>query len=208
MSPLLIALLGMMLVPLFVATWRVSLLGLAGQGFLMALVASSLVQGPRGAADWLTLADLALIRGVVAPLALYLVLRRQDIPSRLDVIPPSLLSWTVALGMVLVSFNVAEVLVGEGGEQRTLVAVAVAGVLIGFLVLATRGGPLSQIIGALRIENAIALLELGGGHHSPLPVQAGLLVIFIGTVVGFRLYLAMLPVAGPAPAPPRPGTAR
>lgn len=200
MNPLLIALLGVMLGPLFVATWRVSLLGLSAQGFLMAMVASSLASGPRAAGDWLTLFDLVAIRGVVAPLALYLVLRRHDIPARLDIIPPSLLSWTVALAMVLVAFNVSEVLVADGGEQATLVAVAIAGLLIGFLVLATRGGPLSQIVGVLRIENSIALLELEGGHHhAPIAQQAGLLLAFLGTVVAVRWYLALLPVRPEAP---------
>jgi hydrogenase-4 membrane subunit HyfE len=199
-NPLLIALLGVMLVPLFVATWRFSLLGLSAQGFLMAMVASSLVAGPRAAGDWLTLFDLVAIRGVVAPMVLYLVMRRQDVPARLDIIPPSLLSWTVALAMVLVSFNVAEGMATDGGEQETLVAVAIAGLLIGFLVLATRGGPLSQIIGVLRIENSIALLELEGGqHHAPIAQQAGLLLAFIGTVVALRWYLALLPVRPEAP---------
>lgn len=200
MSPLLIALLGVMLAPLFVATWRFSLLGLAGQGLLMASIASSLMHGERTPSDWITLVDLGLVRGLVVPFALYALLRRKNIPARNDVIPPSLLSWTVAMGMVLVSFNFAEELVTPDGEQRTLVAVAAAGFLLGFLVLATRTGPLSQVIGALRVENAIALLELGGDHHATGPgVQLGLLAVFIATVAYFRWYLGAL-VGGPADA--------
>jgi len=201
-NPLLIALLGVMLVPLFVATWRTSLLGLSGQGLLMALIASSLIEGPSAVGDWITLVDLGLVRGLVVPVALYLVVRRQDVPARLDVIPPTLLSWSVALGMVLGAFNVAQILVTPAGEQQTLVAVATAGFLLGFLVLVSRGSTLSQIIGALRIENAIALLELGGGrHHADPIVQAGLLVVFVITVGFFRWYLATVPgraVATPA----------
>jgi len=201
MSPLLIALLGVLLVPLFVATWRTSLLGLAGQGLLMALIASALTHGERDAGDWITLFDLVVVRGLAVPIALYVVLRRQRAEARNDVIPPSLGSWAIAMAMVLVAFNVAEKLVPAAGEQRTLVAVATAAFLLGFLVLSTQAGPLSQVIGALRIENALALLELGGEHHATsLGVQLGLFAVYVATVALFRWYLAALGPAGPAAA--------
>ena len=193
MSPLLIALLGVLVIPLFVATWRTSLFGLGCQGLLMALIAYRLDPNPDTLEQWLTFADLALVRGIAIPFALYAVVRAQNAPARNDLIPPNLLSWTIALGMVLVSFSFAEDLVGAAGEQRTLVAVAASGVMLGFLVLATQTSPFSQMIGALRIENTIALLELGGDHHeSPVGVRLGLLGILIATVVLFRWYLATL----------------
>lgn len=194
MSPLLVALLGVLVIPLFVATWRTSLIGLASQGLLLALIASRLHPTPSTPGEWVTLGDLALVRGIGVPIALYAVLRRRNTPARSDVIPPNLLSWTLALGFVLASFSFAEALVSEPGDQRTLVAVAGAAILLGFLVLATQSGPLGQMIGALRIENGIALLELGAEEeHSPLGVQLGLLAVFIATVAFFRWYLATLP---------------
>ena len=203
MSPLLVALLGILLIPLFVATWRTSLLGLACQGVLMALIARQLEPGPNTLGQWLTLAELAVVRGFVAPLALYGVLSARKTPGRNDVIPPNLLSWTLALALVLVSFSFSELLVSESGEQQTLVAVASTGVLLGFLVLATQSDPFSQMIGALRIENAIALLELGGKRHeSPMFIQLGLLAIYLATVAFFRSYLSTLgssEAAGPEP---------
>jgi hydrogenase-4 membrane subunit HyfE len=121
--------------------------------------------------------------------------------ARNDVIPPNLLSWTVALAMVLVAFDFSERLVPEG-DQRTLVAVAASGVMFGFLVLATQSDPLSQMIGALRIENAIALFELGGLRHEPqLTLQLGQLVVVVLTIVLFRSYLLMTEESATA-APP------
>jgi len=190
MSPLLVALLGVLLVPLFIATWRSSLVGLGCQGLLMALIARQLQPAPHTVGDWLTLADLAIIRGFVAPLALYTVLRARSTPSRNDVIPPNLLSWTLALGMVLVSFSFAGLLEKVPGDQQTLIAVASTGVMLGFLVLATQSDPFSQMVGALRIENAIALLELGGRRHeSPVGIQLGLLGVLLATITFFRSYL-------------------
>ena len=193
MNPLLVALLGALLIPLFVATWRTSLLGLGAQGLLMALVALHLAPPAPEATDWLTFADLALVRGLLAPAALYVVLKRRNAAARHDVIPPNLLSWTVALGMVLVAFSVAELLVPDPGEPRTLVAVSAAALLLGFLVLSTQSSPFGQMMGALQLENAIALLELGGpGHSSPFGLQLAMLAIFVATVAFFRWYLDAL----------------
>ena len=193
MSPLLVALLGVLLIPLFVATWRASLFGLGCQGVLMALIAYRLAPVPRAPGEWVTLFDLAVVRGLVAPLSLFTVLRAHRAPRRNDVIPPNLLSWTLALALVLMSFSFAEMLEPEAGEQRTLVAVAATGVMLGFLVLATQSGHFTQMIGALRIENAIALFELGGERHeAPLGPQVGLLVVFVATIGFFRWYLTHL----------------
>jgi hydrogenase-4 membrane subunit HyfE len=200
MSPLLVALLGVLLVPLFVATWRSSLAGLSLQGLLMAWIAYGAGPAPGTPHDWITLVDLVLVRGLWAPLALYRVLRAQNAPARNDVIPPNLLSWTAALGLVLVAFNFSEMLVREPGDQQTLVAVVVAGILLGFLVLATQSDPFSQMTGALRIENAIALLELGGErHHQPLGVHLAQTAIVGVTIAFYRWYLATLNAAGPTP---------
>jgi hydrogenase-4 membrane subunit HyfE len=199
------ALLGVLLLPLFVGTWRTSLLGLGCQGLLMALIAHRLGGPAVTPSDWIELAELALVRGLGAPLALYAVLQARGAPSRNDVIPPNLLSWACALATVLLSFTFAEGLVPAPGEQRTLVAVACAGVLLGFLVLSTQTGPFSQMIGALRIENAIALAELGGERHEqPLGVRLGLATVFVATVFLFRGYLRSFTdsaAAGPETTP-------
>jgi hydrogenase-4 membrane subunit HyfE len=196
-SPLLIALLGAMLLPLFVATWRSSLAGLSVQGLLMTWIAYRAGARLTAPDDFVALADLVLVRTVGAPLLLYRVLRAQNAPARNDVIPPNLLSWTAALGLVLVSFNFSELLVRESGDQQTLVAVVVAGVLLGFLVLATQSDPFSQMVGALRIEDAISLLELGGErHHLPLGVHLGQVAVVVITVSLYGWYLHGLKTDG------------
>jgi hydrogenase-4 membrane subunit HyfE len=192
MSPLLIALLGALLLPLFVGTWRMSLFGLALQGLILAAIAYPGLGPLRSAHAWLTLADLGLVRGVWVPLALYTVLRTQGAPARNDTIAPNLLSWTLTLGMLLAAFNLSDILVGDPGQEQTLVAIAVAGVLLGFLVLASAAGPFSQMVGALRIENAIATLQLSRAHESSFALELAMLAVFVATVALFRWYLASL----------------
>lgn len=192
MSPLLIALLGVLLLPLFVGTWRASLVGLGMQGLLMAWIAYQMSHEPRSAHDWVGLFDLVAVRGLGAPIALYQVMRAKNAPARSDVIPPNLLSWTFALGAVMLAFNFAGKMIPDEGEAQTLAAVSAAGLLLGFLVLATQAGHFGQMIGALRIENAIALFEIGGGHHLPLGVQVGQVAVVVATVGLYRWYLQTL----------------
>lgn len=218
MSALLIGMLGILLVPLFVASWRLSLLALAGQGLIMAWLGFQLDPGLHHAATWLSLVDLLLLRALGAPLVLYLVLRARHTLPRGDVQPPSLMSWTVAVAAVLISFRFAELMVPayepSADQTQTFVAAATASLLLGFALLATQTGPFSQMVGVLRIENAIALfelglaaqpttgadgelLELGARHGHPLALAAAQTAILVLTLLLFRWYLTNLPAPTP-----------
>jgi hydrogenase-4 membrane subunit HyfE len=199
---LLISLLAVVLAPLFIGSWRASLWGLAGQGGLMALIAYRQPQALAAATGWLVLLDLFVIRSAWMPLTLYRVLHARSARARIDVIPPDLLSWAIAIGLVLVSFSFAGKLVTPPGEQQTLVAVCASALLLGLFVLATRTDPLNQVLGALRVENAIALFELGGDRHeSALFVQLGLMAVFAATVVLFARHLSVSRFEGPRATP-------
>lgn len=204
MSPLLIALLGVLLVPFFVSTWRANLVGLLFQGVLLAWISWRLGFHVRSLDSWITMLDLVLVRTILAPAALYSVLRHEENPARAALKPPNLLAWTVAFGLVLVAFTFAEVLTPNAGDDRTLVAVAASALLLGFLVLATQSGSFAEVIGALRIENAIALFELGGAHHESLWLRLGQTAIFVATLFAFRWFLAHAPPTDrPVAAAPR-----
>jgi len=193
MTPILIAFVGVLLLPLFVASWRLSLLGLALQGLLMAWIRYDLAPALDSYTAWFGMVDLVLVRGLVAPIALFTVLRSQHATARNDVIPPNLMSWSLAIALLLVAFRFADMLVPVEGDAHSFVAAASAAVLLGLLVLATQTGPFSQIVGALRIENGIAMLELVG-HGDPLMGTAQT-VILIVTILMFRWYLKTLPRA-------------
>lgn len=198
MSTLLIALLGVMLLPLFLSSWRMSLFGLSCQGLLLGWIAIEGQAEPPSADGWLTLFDLVVVRGLLAPGLLFAVMRARGDRARHDVIPPNLLSWTLVGTLVMGAFTFAGRLVPDGGDAQRLVAVATSGLLLGFFVLASQSGPYSQMVGALRFENALALFELGAAEHgAPLLMRAGLLVVFLVTIGFFAWYLELL---GPRPA--------
>lgn len=191
MNPVSIAFVGVLLMPLFVASWRLSLYGLALQGLLLAWTAYELHPAVDTVGAWVTMFDLVVVRAIGAPAALFTVLRSHGISTRGGVIPPNLMSWTLAIASVLVAFRFADMLVPVQGTEHSLVAGATTALLLGFLILATQTGPFSQMVGALRIENGIAMFELGG-HHDPA-MQVAQTVIFVATIVLFRWYLNTLP---------------
>jgi hydrogenase-4 component E len=198
---LLIAFVIVLLLPLFMANWRVSLSGLAIQGFLLFFLASRSRGVELSVEGALTTLDLLVLRGIVAPSLLWKVLSDRNTPERNDMLPPNLLAWAGALGLLLLGFRVGDALVPIEGEMQMLVGVAACAALLGFLVLATQVGPLSQMVGVLRIENAIALFEVGATHESSPGLRLALIVTYATSVALLRWYLAGLqPTAEPETA--------
>jgi hydrogenase-4 component E len=195
---LLIAFVIVLLLPLFMANWRASLSGLAIQGFLLFFLASR-SRGVELSLDGaLTTLDLLVLRGVVAPALLWKVLADRNTPERNDMLPPNLLAWAGALAVLLLGFRVGDALVPAEGEMQMLVGVVACAALLGFLVLATQVGPLSQMVGVLRIENAIALFEVGATHESSVGLRLALIVTYATSVALLRWYLSGLqPTAEP-----------
>lgn len=192
MNPLLIAFIGVLLLPLFVTSWRVSLLALAAQALLMAWIGYQLDPALDSAEAWVRLFDLVVVRGLGAPIVLYAVLRSQRASARNDMVPPNLMSLTLAIALVFVAFRFTDMLVPVASDEHSFVLGATVGLLLGLLVLATQTGPFSQMMGALRIENGIAFFELGS-NHAPLAMHVAQTIILVATVLLFRWYLRTLP---------------
>ncbi len=199
MTYLLVAFLVVTVVPLLTASWRVSLLGLAGQGLLLSAMFAR--HGwPVTWSGWVLLLDLAAVRTLLVPRHLRRVMVDLRVPARNDVIPANLLSWALAGAAVLVSFRFAGQVEPGGGVPTLHVAVAAAALLLGLLVLGTQVSTFSQVVGVLRVEYAIALFELAGEGPPELPVQAGLTAVLVLSVLVLGRFLARLGAAGQATA--------
>jgi hydrogenase-4 component E len=194
MTYLLIAYLMVALVPLFVAAWRTSLLGLSLQGLLMGWMAFALSEDLSSLPRLALLAELILVRGILVPAHLYRVLIDLKTPRRSDVIPANLLFWTIVGVLVVLAFRFAANVMDDE-EAQTHLAVAAAALMMGLLVLSSQTQPVSQLFGVLRIENAIALFELSSDRQVSLPVQVWTATIFVATVLVFGWFLRRLAAA-------------
>jgi len=189
---LLMAFLIILVTPLLIGTWRVSLLGLAAQGFVL-----SWMMLEHGFKDDFTfvvqLLDVVVVRTLVAPRMLHGILRSRNMPARNDVIPPNLLSWALAGVLLLFAFRFAQRFHPQDVAASTHLAVATATVLLGFLVLASGNSLFSQMVGFLRVENGIFLFELSSTHHMPPLVQLAVSGVYLGTVLLFGYFLRHQP---------------
>lgn len=188
MTYLLVAFLIVVVTPLFIATWRTSLVGLGLQGLLMTAMVAQRGWHPSPSSAVLLL-DLLVLRTWFVPRYLYGILSHQSRPRRNDVIPANMLSWTLAAALVIVAFHFASLVVPGGGVAETHVAVATASLLLALLVLGSENTTLSQVTAALRVENAVALFELSAEHELPLPVQLGVTGVLLATVLLFGRFL-------------------
>lgn len=191
MSSLVVILLLVMIGPLLVGDWRASLVGLALQGFLLAMIAA---RTPHAItiSEGIVLLDFGLVRGLVAPILLGRAMIARRAANRSDVIPVNLLSWALAAGLILISFRVAAQLMPHDEVARLRAAVAGAGILLALLILATQNSIFSQIVGVIRLENGVALLESGAPQGQPIMVQAALTGVFLLTVIAFSLFCRRL----------------
>lgn len=196
---LLIAFLLVLITPLLIGSWRVSLAGLAAQGLLLGWLSLE-TRDDFSAGGILTLVDLLVLRGALIPSFLHRVALSQNRPQRSDVVPPNLFSWTAAAAIVLLSFRFSQAL-SLSGDRATHTAIAASAVLLGLFILATQNGLFAQIVGILRIENGIALFELQSEHHLPVGVHLGVLVVFALSAllyVSFLRTMDTLPETTPA----------
>jgi hypothetical protein len=78
-----------------------------------------------------------------------------------------------------------------------LIATTVSALLLGFLRLGTQAGARIQMAAVLRIENAVALFEIGNElhdvpRHDDAVIHASLAAMTLVTILFFRWYLATL----------------
>lgn len=191
MTGILIAFVIAALAPLFIATWRTSILGLSVQGGLIAWLALR-EETALHFDTVLTFIDLALLRMTLAPMVMYRAMVRRRAPPRNDVIAPNLVSWTIAISLVVIAFRAGDALVPREGDEQMLVGVSAAAFALGLFVLATSRGTFSQVVGILRIENAIAIFELGEGQRHAA-IRVGMTSILLVSVLYYRWYLDSVP---------------
>lgn len=179
------------------------MLGLAAQGVLLFAVAALGSGGAGSEGGWLELVDLVVLRGLAAPLVVLFGARGVEAAVAERHSPPNLAVWTSALGLVLGAFTFAPSLVPEAGSGQVHAAVAISAVLLSLLVLAAQTATLQQMLAVLRLENAIALVELGADHHTRnVALQLGQLAVFALTLVVFAWVLAKERAPEPAPDTP------
>ena len=126
-----------------------------------------------------------VLKVIVIPWLLLRLLRRLDV--RWDVEPLLNIPTTMLLGIVLVifAFNLAAPIsnLSESVARGTL-GIALACVLLSFLMMITRTKAIAQVIGFLAMENALFFAATSATYGMPMVVELGIaLDVLIGMVI-------------------------
>ena len=163
--------------PLFVSSWRVAFLGIALQGLCIAMV--SLSQGIEFDPDSiLRLVDLVCLRFMAVPVVFFGLLRKNRPGPEFDLIPANLVTWILAVGLLILGLSLGHRLYPEDLALTFHTGAVACVLLIGLLVLSVQVETLGQMVGLLYIESGITLFETLSPRE-PWFIQVPLSLLFL-----------------------------
>lgn len=131
-----------------------------------------------------------LFKGVVLPVILLHMLRRNRVYRDVEPFIPQLGSLAAAILMILTGFLVArEVKMFGGDVQQLVLAAAVSTMLLALFVIITRRKLITHVIGFVLFENGTFLLSLALFREMPPVVQLGVLLDAFVAVFLFGIFI-------------------
>jgi hydrogenase-4 component E len=132
---------------------------------------------------WAVAALLLLVKGVGIPLLLKRMERRFGSERELEPYVNTATSLLIGGLLVLLAYIVTAPLVAVSRlPTRTGMPLAIGLVFVSLFIIISRKKALTQVLGFLMLENAIALLAVLGTHGIPIIVEIG---VFLDVALGF-----------------------
>ena len=131
-------------------------------------------------------AALTLILKVIAmPWFFFRLVRKLDINRDVEPLLNNTLTMLIGIGLVIFAFNLALPIAQMAGTvTRATLGIAMACVLLAFLMMITRTKALPQVIGFLAMENGLFFAATSATYGMPLVVELGVaLDVLVGVFV-------------------------
>ena len=137
-----------------------------------------------------------VLKGIILPVVLHKLVRRLDILWDVETlfnIPTIML---VGLALVVFAFNLASPISHMAGTiTRSTLGVAMASVLLSFLMMITRSKAVPQVVGFLAMENGLFFAATSATYGMPMVVELGialdvLIAMFILGIFFFQIRVA------------------
>ena len=119
------------------------------------------------------------------PWALHRLIRRLNVKWDVEMLINIPTTMLIGIVLVILAFNVAQPVSALAGTvNRGTLGIALAAVLLSFLMMITRSKALSQVIGFLAMENAVFFGATAATYGMPMVVELGIaLDILVGMVI-------------------------
>jgi hydrogenase-4 component E len=131
-------------------------------------------------------AGLTLLLKVVAlPWILYRLVRQLNIKGDVEALINIPTTMLVGIGLVMVAFNVA-LPISELSHTitRGTLGIALAVIMLAFLMMITRQKAISQVVGFLSMENGLFLAATSATYGMPMVVELGIaLDVLVGMII-------------------------
>jgi hydrogenase-4 component E len=124
------------------------------------------------------------VKSVILPWLLRRAIREAAVRREVEPRIGFTMSLVLGTAAAAIAFGVAQRLPLPDSTTELLVPVALATVIMGFLVLTTRAKAVTQVVGYLMLENGIYLFGLTSAERVPFLVEIGVLLdVFVGVFI-------------------------
>jgi hydrogenase-4 component E len=125
-----------------------------------------------------------VVKAIVLPTFLRWAIREAAVRREVEPLIGYMASLLLGVVALVIAFAVAGVLPVGQHRSELLIPVALVTVIIGLIVLITRGKAVTQVVGYLMLENGIYLFGLTQAQRVPFLVEIGVLLdVFVGVFI-------------------------
>lgn len=126
-----------------------------------------------------------ILKVLVLPLILHRLIRKLSVKWDVETLINIPTTMLVGIGLVIISFNVAQPISQLSGTiTRATIGIALACVLLAFLMMITRSKAVPQVIAFLAMENGLFFAATSATYGMPMVVELGIaLDVLVGMVI-------------------------
>lgn len=158
---------------------------IAFQGVLLAILPLIFTREAVNLHAWILSAGSFTIKGVIMPILLFRAIREVKIQREVEPFIPLTASLLLGMLIVLITFWLGwHFNLPTAVSSILCVPTALAGVMMGLLLLVSRKKALMQVIGYMVLENGIYVFAMPLVVHMPFLVEIGVLLdVFVGVFI-------------------------
>jgi hydrogenase-4 component E len=164
----------------------VSLVNLfAAQGVVLVLSTAFVAYATGQAHLWFSAAVTLALKVLLLPWILHRLIRRLDVKWDVETLINIPTTMLVGIVLVILAFNVAQPVSELAGTiTKGTLGIALAAVLLSFLMMITRSKAIPQTIGFLAMENSLFFAATSATYGMPMVVELGIaLDVLVGVVI-------------------------
>jgi hydrogenase-4 component E len=157
----------------------------AAQGLVLTLSTGFVAYATGQAHLWWSAGITLVLKVLLLPWILHRLIRRLNVKWDVETLINIPTTMLVGLLLVILAFNVAQPVSALAGTiTKGTLGIALAAVLLSFLMMITRSKAVPQVIGFLAMENALFFAATAATYGMPMVVELGIaLDVLVGVVI-------------------------